>query len=83
MSKAKKSWDQLSTEAKAAIVAVAAIDGGLRVWALRDLAGRKPEEVNGPKRAWTIGLSIGSTAGIAPAIYLLWGRKKWVLQEAN
>ncbi|MDV7100916.1 hypothetical protein R4227_12415 [Gordonia amicalis] len=71
----KKSWKELSPTAKAAIVTVAAVDAGTRVWALRDLAGRQADEINGPKRAWVIGLSLGSTAGIAPAIYLLWGRK--------
>ncbi|WP_232717545.1 hypothetical protein [Gordonia metallireducens] len=76
MSKPKKSWKELSPTAKAAIVAVAAVDAGTRVWALRDLAGRRPEEINGPKRAWAIGLSIGSTAGVGPAVYLLWGRKR-------
>jgi len=72
----KKKWKELSTTGKASVVAVAAIDAGLRVWALRDLAGRQQAEVNGPKRAWAIGLSLGSTAGVGPAVYLLWGRKR-------
>ncbi|MEO9330304.1 hypothetical protein [Gordonia aurantiaca] len=76
MSKPKKSWSELSTAAKAAIVTIAAVDGGLRVWALRDLSSRAPEEINGPKAAWRVGLALGTTAGIAPAVYLLWGRKR-------
>ncbi|WP_168705505.1 hypothetical protein [Gordonia paraffinivorans] len=76
MSKTKKSWSELSTPAKAAIIGVAAIDGGLRVWAMRDLSSRAPEEINGPKAAWRVGLALGTTAGIAPTAYLVWGRKR-------
>lgn len=71
-----KKWKDLPPGRKVAVVTLTAVDAGLRVWALRDLAGRQQDEIKGPKRAWMIGLSIGSTAGIAPAIYLLWGRRR-------
>ncbi len=71
----KKRWSELSPKAKVAIVAVAAVDAGLRAWALRDLAGRDAAHVNGPKWVWVGALGTLSTSGIAPAAYLLIGRR--------
>lgn len=72
---AKKRWNEISTTAKVAIVAVAAVDGGLRAWALRDLSARTQDEINGPKRLWAFGLSGLTTAGVLPLLYLARGRK--------
>jgi hypothetical protein len=52
--KAAQRWSELSPQAKTAIVAGAALDAGLRAWAL---------------------LGLLSTFGVAPAAYLLLGRK--------
>ncbi|UQE74404.1 hypothetical protein MYK68_17025 [Gordonia sp. PP30] len=71
---AKKKWCDLSTAQRSAIVVGAAVDAGLRVWALGDLAGRAPSEVNGPKWLWATGLSVVNSAGVLPAAYLLTGR---------
>ncbi|OBF18456.1 hypothetical protein [Mycobacterium sp. ACS4331] len=71
----RKRWSELSPKAKVTIVAVAAIDAGLRAWALRDLAGRDAAHVNGPKWLWGGALGLLSSSGIAPAAYLLVGRK--------
>lgn len=54
---------------------MAAVDAGLRAWALRDLAGRDAAHVNGPKWVWVGALGTLSTSGIAPAAYLLVGRR--------
>jgi len=72
---AKKRWTDLSTKAKVGIIGVAALDAGLRAWALRDLAGRTKAQVNGPKWAWGSGLILFSTSGVVPALYLIRGRK--------
>ncbi|MDF3337854.1 hypothetical protein ACP6C7_11780 [Mycolicibacterium septicum] len=72
---AKKRWKDLSPNAKAAVIAVAAIDAGLRAWALRDLAGRDASRINGPKWLWGSALGVLSTSGVVPVVYLVAGRK--------
>ena len=72
---ARKRWNELSPPAKGAIIGVAAVDAGLRVWAVSDLASRSKEEVNGPKIAWSTGLAVVNSAGILPLVYLLRGRR--------
>lgn len=71
----KPSWSELPPAARASLIAVAAVDAGLRAWALRDLASRSPEQLRGPKRLWAVGLSIVNSAGVLPACYLLVARK--------
>ena len=72
---AKKRWKDLSPNAKAAVIAVAAIDAGLRAWALRDLAGRDASRINGPKWLWGSALGVLSSSGVVPVVYLVAGRK--------
>lgn len=72
---AKKRWNDLSPNAKTAVIAVAAVDAGLRAWALRDLAGRQASQVKGPKWLWGSALGLLSTSGVLPVIYLVAGRK--------
>lgn len=71
---AAKSWKDLQPAGKATIIAVAALDAGMRAWALRDLAGRDNAQVNGPRWLWNAGLGLVTSAGVLPAVYLLWGR---------
>ncbi|QRY53745.1 hypothetical protein [Mycolicibacterium septicum] len=72
---AKKRWNDLSPTAKKAVIAVAAVDAGLRAWALRDLAGRDASRINGPKWLWGSALGLLSTSGVLPAVYLVAGRR--------
>ena len=60
----------------AAVVSVAAVDLGLRTWALVDLRRRPAEDVKGPKAAWAAGLSVVSSAGLLPLTYLVFGRRR-------
>ncbi|MGA5541384.1 hypothetical protein ACPCIR_05980 [Mycobacterium sp. NPDC051198] len=71
----KKRWNDLSPRAKTAVIAVAAVDAGLRAWALRDLAGRDASRINGPKWLWGSALGVLSTSGVVPAAYLVVGRR--------
>ncbi|MBU8808797.1 hypothetical protein KL953_07805 [Mycolicibacterium goodii] len=71
----KKRWNDLSPTAKAAVIGVAAVDAGLRAWALRDLAGRNAGQVRGPKKLWSIALGLITSGGVLPAVYLVVGRK--------
>jgi hypothetical protein len=72
---AKKRWSDLSPTAKTAVITMAAVDAGLRAWALRDLAGRDSGQVNGPKWMWGSALGLLGTSGVVPVVYLLAGRK--------
>lgn len=72
---ARKRWNDLSPNAKVAVIAVAAVDAGLRAWALRDLAGRDASRINGPKWLWGSALGVLSTSGVVPVVYLVAGRK--------
>ncbi len=73
---ARRSWWTTLTPTQHTIVgSVAAVDLGLRSWALLDLARRPPEQVRGRKGVWAAGLSLVSSAGILPAVYLLRGRR--------
>ena len=69
-------WRDLSPARRAAVMSVAAVDLGLRTWALVDLRRRPAETVMGPKAAWAVGLSVVSSAGLLPLAYLLFGRRR-------
>jgi hypothetical protein len=71
----KKRWHDLSPTAKAAVIGVAAVDAGLRAWALRDLAGRETGQVRGPKKLWSVALGLVTSGGVLPALYLVIGRR--------
>lgn len=75
MSVAKKQWHELSALKRIAIVKLVVLDVGLRAWALADLAHRPKDEVRGSKTAWALAISLVSSVGILPAIYLTKGRK--------
>ena len=74
MSKEKR-WTELSPLTRAAIVQLAVLDVGLKCWALADLVNRPQNQVKGSKTAWAIALTISSSAGVLPTMYLAWARK--------
>ncbi|GAB08448.1 hypothetical protein GOARA_011_00640 [Gordonia araii NBRC 100433] len=65
----------MSPRSKGLVIGVAAVDAGLRAWALRDLGSRSKDEVNGPKALWSGGLAMISSAGLFPLFYLIKGRR--------
>jgi hypothetical protein len=73
---ARRRWDELAPSRKRLIMALGVLDAGLRTWALVDLRKRTADEVNGPKAAWALALSVVSSAGVLPATYLLVGRRR-------
>ncbi|KRE61345.1 hypothetical protein [Nostocoides sp. Soil756] len=75
MSRSRRRWQDLPPQGRAALVGVAALDAGLRAWALADLRTRPGAQVAGPKAAWAVALAVVSSAGVLPAAYLLWGRR--------
>jgi hypothetical protein len=74
--RATEAWRNASPAARATSISVGAIDLGLRAWALFDLRKRRPDQVNGPKPAWAVGLSLVSSAGVLPLVYLIFGRRR-------
>lgn len=72
---ARKRWSDLSPKTKGLVIGAAAVDAALRTWALRDLAGRSKDEVNGSKTLWSAGMGLVNSVGILPLIYLVKGRK--------
>jgi len=73
---ARKKWGELSPARQKLVLGVAVLDAGLRAWALLDLRNRPADEVNGPKAAWGLAITVVSSAGIVPAAYLLLGRRR-------
>jgi hypothetical protein len=73
---ARQKWDELSPARKRVVIAVGVFDAGMRAWALLDLKNRPAEEVNGPKPVWGLAITVVNSAGIVPAAYLLFGRKR-------
>lgn len=68
----KRRWSELGPNAKAAFLIAGAVQIGLQLVALRDLARRSPEQVNG-SRKWWVAASFINFAG--PIAYFARGRK--------
>lgn len=76
MNPARRTWDELPPARKRLLIVVGVVDAGMRAWALIDLKDRPADEVKGPKAAWALALTVGNSAGLLPAAYLLFGRKR-------
>lgn len=68
-------FKDLPPAARTGLIILAAVDAGLRFWASSDLRSRDASEVNGSKRLWSLGLSLLSTGGVLPVVYLIRGRR--------
>lgn len=64
-----KSWSELGTGMRTAIVVAASLEGALKIAALVDLARRPAEKVHGSKAAWAVGIAAVNGFGIAPLSY--------------
>lgn len=53
-----------------------AFEAGLKVAALIDLAQRPSDEIQGPKAGWAAAITLVSSCGVVPVIYLLRGRRR-------
>ncbi|GAA4156631.1 hypothetical protein GCM10022286_07150 [Gryllotalpicola daejeonensis] len=69
----KRNFSELSTPAKAGVVALGVAQVGLAVLAFTDLAGRPADEVRGPKPAW---IPVILVNWFGPAAYFVFGRKR-------
>lgn len=73
---AKKRWHELSPRTRQLIVAVAAVEGALKIAALIDLKRRPAEQVRGSKKAWATAIVLVNSAGAVPVAYFLKGRRQ-------
>lgn len=72
---ARKRWRDLDPRVQQAIVAGAALDAGLKIAALIDLAKQPRESVRGSKVVWGFALAAVNSGGLLPIVYLLRGRR--------
>ncbi|NLG48289.1 DUF5652 family protein [Gordonia sp. (in: high G+C Gram-positive bacteria)] len=68
-------FKDLPPTARTGLIVLAAVDAGLRFWAVSDLRSRDDSEINGSRRLWSLGLSLLNTAGVLPVVYLVRGRR--------
>ena len=76
MTPGRQQWDDLSPARRKLVITVGVVDAGMRAWALVDLKNRPADEVNGPKAVWALALTVVSSAGLLPAAYLVFGRRR-------
>lgn len=67
-------WQDLSPALRRTILGLGAIDAGLRIAALVDLARRSGSQIKGSKKGWAAALALVNSAGALPVAYFVWGR---------
>ena len=70
---AKRTWSELSTQAKVGVVTLAAVEAVITTIAARDLRERTDAQVNGPRWLWKIAFFVQPCG---PVGYLILGRKR-------
>jgi hypothetical protein len=58
-----------------AIMLAGAVEAGLKIAALIDLAQRPARQVRGSKARWAAAITLLNSAGAVPIVYLLRGRR--------
>ena len=74
----KRRWKDLSERARRRILVLGAIEGVLKVAALTDLRGRRPDEVTGTRARWAVAIVLVNSAGLLPLAYFRYGRRRAV-----
>jgi hypothetical protein len=73
---AKKRWKDLSEGQRRLIIVGVVLETVVKVVALRDLKRRPADEVRGPKWLWGGVITVANSAGLVPAAYLVFGRRR-------
>ncbi|HET9733169.1 MAG TPA: DUF5652 family protein [Acidimicrobiales bacterium] len=71
----RKRWNDLSEPTRRLIVALATVEGVLKLWALIDLRHRPASQVRGAKAKWALAIAFVNSAGAVPIAYLIYGRR--------
>ena len=74
--RATTKWSHLDPRIRRSIVAVAVVEGMLKIAALIDLARRPANQVRGTKARWALAVSLINSLGAVPVAYFVWGRRK-------
>ncbi|HET8615503.1 MAG TPA: hypothetical protein VFL94_08265 [Actinomycetales bacterium] len=72
----KKRWKDLSEKQRRMIIIGVVIEGMVKLAALRDLKRRPADQVRGPKWLWGGVIVAANSAGLVPAGYFLFGRRR-------
>jgi hypothetical protein len=72
---AKRRWSDLSPRLRQAIMLAGAVEAGLKIAALIDLAQRPAGQVRGSKAGWAVAITVVNAAGAVPLVYFLRGRR--------
>lgn len=73
---AKNRWDGMDPRLRQAIMLGAAVEAGLKVAALIDLAQRQQHDIHGSKARWAAAITLVNSAGLVPIMYFLRGRQR-------
>jgi len=71
----RKRWQELDPRARETLLVVAAVEAGLKIATLIDLAQRPARDIRGSKAVWAAALALVNSAGVLPIVYLLRGRR--------
>jgi hypothetical protein len=72
---AAKRWNELDPKLRQAILLGGAVEAGLKIAALIDLAQRPRRQIRGSKGRWAAAITFVNSAGAVPIAYLLRGRR--------
>jgi hypothetical protein len=68
---AHRTWQELSSGQRTAVLVVAGVEIALTAAAATDLTRRPQSQIRGPKALWWLGIFVQP---FGPAVYLGWGR---------
>ena len=71
----KKRWSELDPRVRQAVMVAGAVEAGLKIAALIDLARRPARQVRGSKAVWAAAIALVNAAGAVPVAYFLRGRR--------
>ena len=72
---ARKRWSELDPRVRKTVMVAGAVEAGLKIAALIDLAQRPAREIRGSKAVWAAAIVLVNAAGAVPIAYLLRGRR--------
>ena len=71
----KRRWSDLDPRLRRAMLLAGAVETGLKIAALIDLAQRPDRRVRGSKAGWAAAITVVNAAGAVPILYFLRGRR--------
>jgi hypothetical protein len=72
----RKRWHDLSPGVRRLLLAAGTAEGALKIAALVDIRRRPAAEIRGSKLVWASVVTVVNSFGIAPLVYLRFGRRR-------